>query len=274
MARSASLTGGMATSTDEMMPISAYASAQKGSASGSVAASAAVPSPCALPAVARPRVMGSLYPNLFNRVCAKFAPRRPVSTTAAAVMDVFCASSRVAIGIARATVTERGTIARASSGASPTALAMKAVEKREKAAEMVVHPKISAACRTISLRCVKIRNPKERMTDPRKPMRRSPPPGMYPAAPLLRNILRAPKYDMPETAATRAAVALPTAAHTMMGCRTARTSLGIADPAKSPPTVPASIAGRASSAVLIANPIPGATAVARSEAAPTPAHPT
>mmetsp|Transcript_16969 Transcript_16969/g.38092 ORF Transcript_16969/g.38092 Transcript_16969/m.38092 type:complete len:94 (-) Transcript_16969:108-389(-) len=50
---------GDATQQDAAMPIKPYARAQNGSASGSVAAKAAVPSPCAADAVARPRVMGS-----------------------------------------------------------------------------------------------------------------------------------------------------------------------------------------------------------------------
>ena len=61
-------------------------------------------------------------------------------------------------------------------GAKPRLLAKAAVAKREKAEQMMVLPKISGACLTMSLRCPKILKPKERMTTPRKLMRMSPPP--------------------------------------------------------------------------------------------------
>ena len=58
MAMSTSRSGD-AAQREAAIPISPYASAQKGNASGSVAARAAVPSPCAAEAVASPRVIGS-----------------------------------------------------------------------------------------------------------------------------------------------------------------------------------------------------------------------
>ena len=48
----------------------------------------------------------------------------------------------------------------------------------EKAADAIVAPKISFACRTIRRRWLKILKPKLRMTTPRKLISQSPPPGL------------------------------------------------------------------------------------------------
>ena len=67
-------------------------------------------------------------------------------------------------------------VAGAKPGARPMALAAKAVEKSENAADRVVAPKISGAWRFMRRRWPKMRNPKDRMTTPRKLMSRSPAP--------------------------------------------------------------------------------------------------
>ena len=76
------LTHGTDTKRLEMIPMHATVSAANGTASCSVAASAAVPRPCDDPAVASPRVMGSLNPSLVRSACCRARPaphpaRRP-----------------------------------------------------------------------------------------------------------------------------------------------------------------------------------------------------
>ena len=169
------------------MPISAYARAQNGSAWGSVAARAAVPSPWDAAAVARPRVMGSMKPPELSRRWQVAAPSRPVATTVTAhtgisscaqgamhpffVPQLACKTSYYfdpprqgkkkiikageiqqkiktlspltagtlsvsAMGIARATVTERGAAARERSGGRPIARPAAAVAARESSEPM------------------------------------------------------------------------------------------------------------------------------------------
>ena len=64
--------------------------------------------------------MGSLKRNRSSSACTKLAPRRPVRQTPAAVMEAG-ACSWAAMGSASATVTLRGTSARASSAHSSPA---------------------------------------------------------------------------------------------------------------------------------------------------------
>ena len=52
-----------------------------------------------LDAVAIPRAIGSVNPNLSIRVCAKLAPTRPVKTTTAAVRDVFVTAHKFSLMI-------------------------------------------------------------------------------------------------------------------------------------------------------------------------------
>ena len=78
-----------------------------------------MPRPCAEPAVAKPRAMGSEKPNRFSSAWAKLAPSRPVRQTPAATIGAG-APSCAAIGSASATVMLRGTSALARSGRQQT----------------------------------------------------------------------------------------------------------------------------------------------------------
>jgi hypothetical protein len=128
------------------MPVKAYAIAQKGKASGSSAANAAVPNPCELEAVAMPLAIGSVNPNVFISVWAKFAPTSPVSTTTAAVRDRLLPSRSLAMGRARATVTQRGTMEHVRKGGNPRRRPAAAVEYKEKMDVMPTAVTISVAC--------------------------------------------------------------------------------------------------------------------------------
>ena len=80
-------------------------------------ANAAVPNPWEAAAVAKPLVIGSLWPNLFRRSCTQLDPQSPVRATAAAAMETG-ALSCWAMGIASATVTLLGAKALAISASS------------------------------------------------------------------------------------------------------------------------------------------------------------
>lgn len=75
-------TAGMDANTVDMIPTMEYASAQNGSASGSLLVSDAVPKPPAVDAAARPRAIVSLMPTAVINWGPKFAPRRPTSLKA------------------------------------------------------------------------------------------------------------------------------------------------------------------------------------------------
>eukprot|EP00964_Phaeocystis_antarctica_P070344 scaffold42819_cov54-Phaeocystis_antarctica.AAC.4 len=125
-----------------------------GMACGSVAASAATPKPWHDEAVARPRERGSTKPKMVSRRCTPMAPTRPVTSTADAVIAMRCSGvpSCSAIGIARATVTLRGAMARLRSAGSPSARPathVKAIEAREAS---MAQPRTSAACLRLGVR--------------------------------------------------------------------------------------------------------------------------
>ena len=61
------------------MPTRAYAKAQNGNASGSLATSAAVPIPCDAAAVDKPRAMGSCTPLQSSSARLMFAPSTPAA---------------------------------------------------------------------------------------------------------------------------------------------------------------------------------------------------
>ena len=146
MARRAAWMNGTATSTEEMMPLNAYAKAQYGNAFGSPPTKAAVPRPCADAAVARPRVIGSLAPTLLRMETAKELPIKPVRTTPTAVTLTISGWPRsVVTGMASATVTDRGTSAAESAEDKPRALPATAVENMAKRDVETRQPKISTA---------------------------------------------------------------------------------------------------------------------------------
>lgn len=120
--------------------------AQKGNASGSLADTAAVPSPWALEAVPVPRAMGSLRRSLSITACAKFAPISPVRTTTAAVTEVFTPSKRETTLKANATVIHLGNIDMVNIGSSSTTRPRMAVEYNENVDATAIDVKISAAC--------------------------------------------------------------------------------------------------------------------------------
>ena len=186
MASTAAVTGGRLASTVAATPIRAYPRAQNGKASGSLLASAAVPKPCAAPAVASPRAIGSRYPAASRSACAQLAPSNPVSTTPAAAIDAG-APSASAMGRASATVTDLGTSALEISGDRPrTWRAAAAVANIEKAAEPTAAPPISSLCLAIRPRCAWMRKPYDRMTTPSSDISTSPAPAAAPPAPLVR----------------------------------------------------------------------------------------
>mmetsp|Transcript_17615 Transcript_17615/g.60207 ORF Transcript_17615/g.60207 Transcript_17615/m.60207 type:complete len:232 (-) Transcript_17615:801-1496(-) len=223
------------------MPESAYARAQYGSASGSLFTSAAVPIPCEELAVARPLVIGSLKPNALSSGTHTAPPTRPDSTTTARVIGRRSPSpSSAAMGTASAAVTDLGTAALVSPGSSPVSLPASAVLNMEKALAARVHPMISTACFFITLRSSKMRKPKERITHPRKAMRRSPPPAA--ALPLVRYAASVSMYGAPLSNASTPHAAFATTAVVMSGCTAFCTPAGTTHtPTSRPATVAAAM---------------------------------
>ena len=97
-----------------------------------------------------PLEIGSFAPDWSRTFVAKAEPRRPVKTTAAAVRDTISGwPNETVTGIAKATVTDRGTKAREIAGVNPMRRPKKAVENIANVDVPTKQVKISTACRFI-----------------------------------------------------------------------------------------------------------------------------
>mmetsp|Transcript_219 Transcript_219/g.315 ORF Transcript_219/g.315 Transcript_219/m.315 type:complete len:278 (-) Transcript_219:925-1758(-) len=176
--------GGSAARHTAKLPFRAMASAEKGKASFSVCASAAVPRPCPEMPMASPRATGSRTRNRSIRICPKFCPRMPVRMIMATATEAFAPPSISKSGRPSAMVTLRMTVLVRRPAARPRARARTAVPSSEKAAENRFVPTTTARFWAMSARRWYMLRPKLRMEGPSRPRSTSPAP--MPRPPCLR----------------------------------------------------------------------------------------